>query len=143
MVGYVVARKTCYEESNIPSYWRPLLNLTVHVRVLQFSQVPADCRVLKLASSTLSMDEGSLTGESVTTAKSTGAVCADAPIQGKANMVFSGSMVTAGTAIGVVVATGMSTEMGVISKGVATARLDEEKTPLGQKLDEFGNQVRA
>jgi len=56
-------------------------------------------------------------------------------------MVFSGSMVTAGTAMGVVVATGMSTEMGVISKGVATARLDEEKTPLGQKLDEFGNQV--
>lgn len=98
---------------------------------------------MKLASSTLSMDEGSLTGESVTTAKSTGAVSAGAPIQGKVNMVFSGSMVTAGTALGVVVATGMSTEMGTISKGVATARLDEEKTPLGQKLDEFGNQVRA
>ena len=106
-----------------------------------FSQVPADCRVLKLASSTLSLDEGSLTGESVTTSKSTNSVDANAPIQGKSNMVFSGSMVTAGTAMGVVVATGMSTEMGVISKGVATARLDEEKTPLGQKLDEFGNQV--
>jgi Ca2+-transporting ATPase len=103
--------------------------------------VPADCRVLKLASSTLSLDEGSLTGESVTTPKAPDVVAAAVPIQGKANLVFSGSMVTVGSALGVVVATGMATEMGAISKGVAAARMDEVKTPLGQKLDEFGGQV--
>jgi len=63
------------------------------------------------------------------------------PIQGKVNMVFSGSMVTVGSAYAVVTSTGMNTEMGAISRGVAAAKAEEGKTPLGIKLDEFGNQL--
>ncbi|CAM9636898.1 unnamed protein product [Heterosigma akashiwo] len=80
-------------------------------------KVPADARLLGLKTTTFKVDEGSLTGESVTVSKSTEPVEADAPIQGKANMIFSGTMVTNGGAFAVVTATGMSTEIGKIQEG--------------------------
>ena len=46
-------------------------------------KIPADARLLKFMSSTFNVDEGSLTGESVTVSKSLDAVEKDAPIQGK------------------------------------------------------------
>mmetsp|Transcript_48800 Transcript_48800/g.83839 ORF Transcript_48800/g.83839 Transcript_48800/m.83839 type:complete len:1098 (+) Transcript_48800:108-3401(+) len=104
-------------------------------------KVPADARLLGLKTTTFKVDEGSLTGESVTVSKSTEPVEADAPIQGKANMIFSGTMVTNGGAFAVVTATGMSTEIGKIQEGVQEAKEDAEKTPLAQKLDDFGNQL--
>jgi Ca2+-transporting ATPase len=57
------------------------------------------------------------------------------------SMLFSGTVCTAGSALAVVARTGMATEMGKIQKGVTEARADEHKTPLGIKLDEFGNQL--
>jgi len=104
-------------------------------------KVPADCRVVALLSSCLSVDEGALTGESATVAKGAAPVPAEAPIQGKSNMAFSGSVVTAGSALAVVVATGMGTEIGTISKGVAAARAEGGKTPLGEQLDTFGRDL--
>ena len=55
-----------------------------------------------------------------------------------ANILFSGTMVTNGYALALVIRTGMETEIGKIQKAVMDAKEEEEKTPLGQKIDEFG-----
>ena len=55
-------------------------------------RVPADARLLSLSTTTLSADEGSLTGESVTVGKTLEAVDLDARIQQKFNMLFSGTV---------------------------------------------------
>lgn len=70
--------------------------------------------------------------------KHTEPVAASARIQDKKNMLFSGTTVSNGSALGVVVATGMSTEIGKIQANVQAAAQEEEKTPLGQKIDAFG-----
>lgn len=104
-------------------------------------KISADARVLSLQTSTLSVDEGSLTGESVTVQKlpgDEGLAEAGAPVQDMRSVVFSGTMVTSGSGTAVVVRTGMNTEIGKIQKGVTEAKSEEQKTPLGQKLDEFG-----
>jgi len=104
-------------------------------------KVAADSRVLSLKTTTFLTDEASLTGESMSVSKSTDPVSVDSSITSKVNMLFSGTMVTGGSAIAVVTATGMRTEMGKISAGVQEAKLEEEKTPLEQKLDEFGGRL--
>ena len=53
-------------------------------------------------------------------------------------MMFAGTTVSNGAAVGVVTATGMRTEIGKIQANVQEAKEDEEKTPLGQKIDAFG-----
>ena len=58
------------------------------------------------------------------------------------NMVFAGTMVTNGYAIAEVIRTGMETEIGKIQQAVMEAKDEEEKTPLGQKIDEFGGFFR-
>lgn len=108
------------------------------------SKVPADARVLSLRTSTISLDEGSLTGESVTTMKlagDEGIAPRNSPIQDQRGIMFSGSMVTSGSGLGIVVGTGMNTEIGEIQKGVVAAKEEEQKTPLGKKLDEFGDSL--
>merc|ERR1719262_1934523 len=70
--------------------------------------------------------------------KQTEPVAGHARIQDKKNMLFSGTCVSNGAAVGIVVATGMKTEIGVIQANVQEAAEDEEKTPLGQKIDAFG-----
>lgn len=101
-------------------------------------KVPADLRVLQLKTTTCRTDEGALTGESETVMKQLEPVEAEARIQQKINMMFSGTTVSGGAALGVVVATGMRTEIGKIQADVQTAAEEEEKTPLGQKIDAFG-----
>jgi len=105
-------------------------------------KVPADCRLLQLKTSAFSTDEAALTGESVTTSKDLDVVeDAKAPLADRSNIVFAGTVVTRGHATGVVVATGMSTQIGRVQAGVDAARADREKTPLAKKLDEFGSQL--
>jgi Ca2+-transporting ATPase len=104
-------------------------------------KVPADARLLELQSSTFQIDETSLTGESVTVGKlpaDEGQSAAGAPLQSQMGMLFSGTMVTSGNALAVVVQTGMDTQFGKIQKGVAAAQEETPKTPLAIKLDEFG-----
>ena len=96
-------------------------------------KVPADVRIIKLKTTTIKTDEGSLTGESETVLKQLELVEKDVRIQGKLNMMFSGTTISNGAAIGVVTATGMRTEIGKIQANVTEAKEDEEKTPLGQK----------
>jgi Ca2+-transporting ATPase len=101
-------------------------------------KVPADVRILRLKTTTVRTDEGALTGESETVMKQTEPVAKSVRIQAKLNMMFAGTTVSNGAAVGVVTATGMRTEIGKIQANVQEAKEDEEKTPLGQKIDAFG-----
>lgn len=106
-------------------------------------QIPADCRVIKLLNSNFRIDESALTGESKTILKHADALDAETyrnkrvGTSEKKNMVFSGTSVGAGKAFLLVVKTGQQTEIGNIAQAVAET--EQEKTPLKQKLDEFGD----
>ena len=97
--------------------------------------VPADIRLLEAAS--LKIEEAALTGESVPVEKETGVLPAgDIGIGDRVNMAFSNSNVTYGRGKGVVVNTGMSTEVGKIADMLAQA--DETETPLKNNLNDLG-----
>jgi P-type Ca2+ transporter type 2C len=105
-------------------------------------KVPADARLVQLLTSSLQIDEGSLTGESVTVSKFSGdegTVLPNLPLQDQRGMLYGGTMITSGSGRAVVVQTGMDTQMGKIQKGVTQAKADQSKTPLAIKLDEFGD----
>lgn len=101
-------------------------------------KVPADMRVVELISSTLRMEQGSLTGESEAVNKTSKAVAEDADIQGKKCMVFAGTTVVNGNCICLVTQTGMETEIGKVHEQIQVASQCEEDTPLKKKLNEFG-----
>ncbi|KAH0626554.1 hypothetical protein JD844_001612 [Phrynosoma platyrhinos] len=103
-------------------------------------KVPADIRIISIKSTTLRVDQSILTGESVSVIKHTDPVPDPRAVnQDKKNMLFSGTNIGAGKAIGVVIATGVGTEIGKIRDEMAAT--EQEKTPLQQKLDEFGEQL--
>ena len=103
-------------------------------------KVPADVRIIKILSTNLRADQSVLTGESVSVIKFTDAILdAKAVNQDKKNILFSGTNIAAGRCLGVVVATGLSTEIGKIRNQIMET--EQEKTPLTQKLDEFGEQL--
>lgn len=56
-------------------------------------------------------------------------------------MIFSSTIVNAGSAVGVVVFTGMKTAIGRVQKQVQEAAEEEEDTPLKKKLDDFGEKL--
>ncbi len=100
--------------------------------------VPADARLIQSVS--LKSEEAALTGESVPSEKSAyELVAADAPIGDRHNMVFSGCSITYGTALAVVTATGMNTEMGKIAE-LLDGEGDSE-TPLQKKLAKLGKNL--
>ncbi|CAH8386660.1 unnamed protein product [Eruca vesicaria subsp. sativa] len=101
-------------------------------------KVPADMRVVALISSTLRIEQGSLTGESEAVSKTTKPVEENADIQGKKCMVFAGTTVVNGNCICLVTDTGMSTEIGRVHSQIQEAAQHEEDTPLKKKLNEFG-----
>jgi Ca2+-transporting ATPase len=108
-------------------------------------KIAADARLLSLEQSlSLKVDQGSLTGESVTVGKlpgDDGTVAANSPVQDQKGMLFAGTMVTAGRGKAVVVQTGMDTQFGKIQAGVTEAAATQVKTPLAIKLDDFGEQL--
>ncbi|XWS66974.1 hypothetical protein CRYUN_Cryun05aG0246500 [Craigia yunnanensis] len=101
-------------------------------------KVPADMRVLELVSSTLRVEQGSLTGESEAVNKTNKLVSEDADIQGKRSMVFAGTTVVNGNCFCLVTQIGMETEIGKIHTQIQVAAQSEEDTPLKKKLNEFG-----
>ncbi|XP_046904047.1 sarcoplasmic/endoplasmic reticulum calcium ATPase 2-like isoform X2 [Hypomesus transpacificus] len=110
------------------------------VEVAVGDKVPADIRLSSIKSTTLRVDQSILTGESVSVIKHTDPVPDPRAVnQDKKNMLFSGTNIAAGKAIGVVVATGVNTEIGKIRDEMAAT--EQEKTPLQAKLDEFGEQL--
>jgi len=96
-------------------------------------KVPADLRVLEARG--LAAQEAILTGESVPVEKTTGPVAADAPLGDRQSMLWSGTLVTQGTARGLVVATAQSTEIGRI--GGLLADVETLTTPLVAQMDHF------
>ncbi|KAL0375155.1 UNVERIFIED_CONTAM: Calcium-transporting ATPase 1, endoplasmic reticulum-type [Sesamum radiatum] len=101
-------------------------------------KVPADMRVVGLISSTLRVEQGSLTGESEAVNKNNKVVADDADIQGKRCMVFAGTTVVNGMSICLVTGIGMKTEIGKVHEQIHVAAQSEEDTPLKKKLNEFG-----
>jgi P-type Ca2+ transporter type 2C len=99
--------------------------------------VTADLRISQ--ASNLQADESVLTGESLAVSKSTGAVGADAVPGDRTGMAFKGTAITQGTGEGLVVATGMTTEIGRISALAQAA--DSEVAPLEKRLDRLGHRL--
>lgn len=99
--------------------------------------VPADVRLMEVHS--LRIDESALTGESVPVEKSVKPIEGkDIPVGDRLNMAFKTTLVTNGRARAVVVATGMSTEVGSIAKMLAK---EEGATPLQKRMADFGRKL--
>ncbi len=102
------------------------------------NQIPADLRLIQIAK--LKVDESALTGESVTVEKHTSALTVAASSLGdRLNMAFKGTTATHGRGCGLVVATGMTTELGKVA-----GFLDQDSdrsTPLQQRLARLGKRL--
>ncbi len=97
--------------------------------------IPADLRLLEGIN--LKIDEASLTGESFPAQKNAGSTAPiDAVLGDRRNMAYMGTMATYGRGRGVVVSTGMQTEMGRIAEMIQS--YEEEPTPLQIRLDQLG-----
>jgi Ca2+-transporting ATPase len=96
--------------------------------------IGADARLLESAA--LETAEAALTGESLPVAKNPKPLAADTPLAERLNVVYSGTHVAAGRGKGIVVATGLATEVGKIAK--LTAAAEDPDTPLELRIAHFG-----
>ena len=102
------------------------------------SAVPADVRIVEAAQ--LRIDESALTGESQPVEKRIDAlVGGDLALGDRTNLAFKGTLVTYGRGRGVVVATGMETELGRVAALLDEA--DDGRTPLQRRLADFGRRL--
>ncbi len=99
--------------------------------------IPADVRLYE--SSKLQANESALTGESVPQAKNTKTVDKGAPLAERSNMLYKGTAVTRGTGEGVVIATGMLTEIGTISSLVEES--GEKSDPIEKQLNKLSTRL--
>jgi len=98
-------------------------------------RVPADLRFVEC--NDCSVDESALTGESVPVVKTAGKLdIADLALGDRKNCGYLGTMVTRGTAKGIVTVTGMQTEMGKIADLIQ--QTEEAETPLQHRLEQLG-----
>lgn len=99
--------------------------------------VPADLRILD--ADNLRIQESSLTGESDSVLKDESTLTGKVPLAERVNMAYASTSVTNGSATGMVVATGIDTQIGQISQSVAD--VSGEKSPLTRELDRLGNGI--
>lgn len=107
------------------------------VRLEAGDRVPADGVLLEAKG--LLAEESILTGESAAVSKEVGSTDDEDNSIGKSNIVYSGTVITKGTAEARIIATGVNAQMGKIS-GMLTD-IDEELTPLQKRLAELGKAV--
>ena len=100
-------------------------------------RINADARIIE--STNLQIDESILTGESVHVEKNNQLLSDKIPLAERKNMLYAGCSVVSGRAKALVVATGISTEIGKIFLQVSETH--EEKTPLTIKMEEFTKQI--
>ncbi|BAU28734.1 P-type E1-E2 ATPase [Aneurinibacillus soli] len=91
--------------------------------------VPADIRIISHWN--LEVNEAALTGESMAVKKSAGTVAIDTALAERTNMVYMGTNITRGKAMGIVVETGMNTEIGYLT---SLLKDEEAVTPLQEKV---------
>jgi len=101
------------------------------------SRVPADLRLIHAAN--LTIDEATLTGETIAVEKNLAPVRDKAPIGDRRNMAFAGSTVITGRAVGMATATGLKTEVGRIANAVATT--GASKPPLLIRMERFSRNI--
>lgn len=100
-------------------------------------KIPADLRLVDVHN--LQVEEAILTGESIAITKQADLIVEESLLGDQLNMAFSGTTVSAGTAIGVVVATGSHTQLGLINR-----MMDETtslRTPLLQQMDQLARNI--
>jgi len=99
--------------------------------------VPADIRLLETYN--LRIEEASLTGESEAVEKHAQTLSeANTPLGDRLNMAYKSTLVTYGRGVGVVVSTGMNTEIGTIAQMLQEG---ETQTPLQKRLADFGKKL--
>jgi Ca2+-transporting ATPase len=97
--------------------------------------IPADLRLMETYN--LKVEEAALTGESVPVQKDAGMILPEnASLGDRKNSAFSGTLVSYGRGRGLVVETGMRTQIGLIAEMLAA--VEEEITPLQRRLDQLG-----
>jgi Ca2+-transporting ATPase len=100
--------------------------------------VPADLRLIEAVN--LKIEEASLTGEAVPVEKEAELILdPDTPLADRKNVAYMGTVVTYGRGRGVVVATGMRTQIGLIAQMIQS--FETEPTPLQRKLDRVGRSL--
>jgi Ca2+-transporting ATPase len=98
-------------------------------------RIPADLRWIQAVN--LGVEESALTGESQAVTKSIAPMLDEmTPMADRCNLSYMGTMVVSGRGAGVVIATGMNTEMGIIADMIQD--IEEEETPLQKRLDQLG-----
>ncbi|NMC27691.1 MAG: HAD-IC family P-type ATPase [Syntrophomonadaceae bacterium] len=100
-------------------------------------KVPADLRLIE--ASNLTADESFLTGESNAATKNTGLLPEDTGVSDLTNMTFAGSTIMTGRGKGIVVSTGLRTEVGKIAQHVAES--ESGKPPLVMRMERFTKQI--
>ncbi|TES91086.1 MAG: cation-translocating P-type ATPase, partial [Anaerolineales bacterium] len=97
--------------------------------------IPADIRLVETFN--LKIEEAALTGESVPVQKDASVeLAADVPLGDRRNSAFMGTLASYGRGRGVVVLTGMKTQIGLIAKMLQA--VEDEETPLQRRLDQLG-----
>ncbi|MHB8124253.1 MAG: calcium-transporting P-type ATPase, PMR1-type [Desulfitobacteriaceae bacterium] len=98
-------------------------------------RIPADLRWIQAVN--LGVEESALTGESQAVTKTIAPISDElTPMADRRNIGYMGTVVVNGKGAGVVIATGMTTEMGVIAEMIQDVQ--EEETPLQKRLDQLG-----
>ncbi|MCS3424036.1 cation-transporting P-type ATPase [Rahnella sp. Lac-M11] len=102
-------------------------------------KIPADLRIV--SAHNLQVEEAILTGESTVVTKTARTIDDEVMIGDRHNLLFSGTMISGGTATGVVYATGKDTELGHINQMMSS--IEPQRTPLLQQIDKLGKGIFA
>lgn len=100
-------------------------------------KVPADIRILEYYN--LTVDESTLTGESLSVVKNNHKINKEVSIHDQKNMLFASTNVVTGRCLGMVVATALNTEIGKIANRIHNTK--EEKSPLTIRVEKFSKQI--
>ncbi len=151
-VQHEKARKSLESLKSLSAPWAVVMRGGEKISIPSAEVVPGDILYLEsgdlavadgriLESVSLQVNESSLTGESDSVSKQGRELMREVSLADRSNMVYSGSLVTAGRGVVAVTGTGMDTEIGRIASMMSGT--EEKKTPLQVSLDQFGSRLAA